>query len=289
MRGAYTYVNELYKKIFFKASSDYREEQFEDSIFPEDITLYNDARNACLNNPGKTETLDLRRYRSDGSYFWIRWEFCALIDNEQVIGLEALGTDATERKRAERDKLEAQERLARERYLLRTLIDHLPDSIYVKDTQSRFIITNRAELSLIGAKTEEETIGKTVNHYLDNKSAVEHMKNDKKLLETGTALINQEEYVVNKNGEIKWLLTTRVPLQEDDERIIGLVGISRDITDRKKIEESLRVSNERFNIVSKATNDAIWDWDLRNESVFWNDAMFQLFGYRPTEIDKKTW
>jgi two-component system sensor histidine kinase UhpB len=284
MRGKYTYVNELYRKIFFNSAADYRQEYFETSIFPEDIILYNDARNECINNPGQSVTIDLRRYRSDGSHFWIRWEFCAIVDNEQVVGLEALGTDATERKRAELEKMEVQEKLSRERYLLRTLIDHLPDSIYVKDTQSRFIITNRAELSLIGAKSEEETIGKTVNHYLEGKSAAEHMNNDQKLLDTGTALINQEELIVNKKGDTKWLLTTRVPLQEDDNRIIGLVGISRDITDRKLIEESLRISNERFNIVSKATNDAIWDWDLITGHVFWNDAIYSLFGYAQDEI-----
>jgi two-component system, NarL family, sensor histidine kinase UhpB len=291
MRGRYTYVNELYKKIFYNSSDDYRQEYFETSIFPEDITLYNDARNECLNNPGTSATIDIRRFRSDGSYFWIRWEFCAIVDNEQITGVEALGTDATERKRAEREKLEVQEKLSRERYLLRTLIDHLPDSIYVKDTQSRFIITNRAELSLIGAKSEEETIGKTVIHYLDGKSAAEHMNNDQKLLETGTALINQEEFVVNKKGDTKWLLTTRVPLQEDDNTIIGLVGISRDITDRKNIEESLRISNERFKIVSKATNDAIWDWDLISGHVFWNEAIYSLFGYSHDEIanNNKWW
>jgi two-component system, NarL family, sensor histidine kinase UhpB len=288
MRGKHSYANELYKKIFFHKSDDYRNEYFESSIFPEDLPLYTRARNECFSNPGKSQTVDLRRHRNDGSYFWIRWEFCSIIDNEQVVGLQALGTDATERKRAERERLEAQEKLSRERYLLRTLIDHLPDSIYVKDTQSRFIITNRAELSLIGANSEEETIGKTVNHYLDNKSAEQHMFNDKKLLESGTALINQEEFVVNKNGDRKWLLTTRVPLQEDDNRIIGLVGISRDITDRKKIEESLRISNERFNIILKATNDAIWDWDLRDDTVFWSDAIYSLFGYASAEAAKYT-
>ena len=291
MRGKYTYVNDLYKKIFFNSTVDYRQEYFETYIFPEDIILYNDVRNECLNHPGQMATIDLRRYRDDGSYFWIRWEFCAIVDNEQITGLEALGTDATERKRAELEKLEVQEKLSRERYLLRTLIDHLPDSIYVKDTQSRFIITNRAELSLIGAKSEEETIGKTVNYYLDGKSAAEHMINDQKLLDTGTALINQEELVVNKKGDTKWLLTTRVPLQEDDNKIIGLVGISRDITERKNIEESLRLSNERFNIVSKATNDAIWDWDLVSGHVFWNDAIYSLFGYPHNEIlsNNKWW
>lgn len=290
MRGKYSYVNELYRKIFFNAHADYTQEYFETSIFPDDVTLYNDARNECLSNPGESVTIDLRRYRSDGSHFWIRWEFCAMVENEQIVGLQALGTDATERKRAEREKIEVQEKLSRERYLLRTLIDHLPDSIYVKDTQSRFIITNRAELSLIGAKSEEETIGKTVKHYLDGRSATEHMNNDQKLLQSGTALINQEEFIVNKKGDTKWLLTTRVPLQEDDNKVIGLVGISRDITDRKLIEESLRLSNERFNIVSKATNDAIWDCDLKTGHIFWNDAICSLFGYDPAEVvQSKQW
>src|SRR5205085_10461430 len=106
MRGKYTYVNELYRKIFFNSSSDYREEYFESSIIPEDVTLYNDAVTECMESPGKSSIIDLRRYRSDGSYFWIRWEFCAISDNEHISGLEALGTDATERKRAEREKIE---------------------------------------------------------------------------------------------------------------------------------------------------------------------------------------
>ena len=129
-----------------------------------------------------------------------------------------------------------------------------------------------------------------MNYYLDGKSAAEHMNNDQKLLETGTALINQEEFVVNKKGDTKWLLTTRVPLHEDDNTIIGLVGISRDITDRKNIDESLRISNERFKIVSKATNDAIWDWHLITGHVFWNEAIYSLFGYPQNEIaDNNKW
>jgi two-component system sensor histidine kinase UhpB len=289
-RGKYIYANELYKKIFFDPSAK-KNNHFETSLFPEDLPLYIDAINECIQTPGKTVCVDLRTARNDGSMFWIRWEFCAVHENEQLTGIQGLGTDASETKRAELEKKEIQEKLSRERYLLRTLIDHLPDSIYVKDNQHRFIITNRAKLDLIGAKTEEETIGKTITNYVDQNSAIELMNNDNLLLETGNALINTEEYIVNKNGEKKWLLTTRVPLQEEDNKIIGLVGISRDITDRKKIEESLRLSIERFNIVSKATNDAIWDWDFEADTVVWNDSVTILFGYPIAEIneDPKWW
>jgi two-component system sensor histidine kinase UhpB len=282
-RGRYTYANELYKKIFFRNEQDL-DDSFERSIYADDLPLYQDAINEAIANPGKTVCADLRRWRRDGSIFWIRWEFCAIVENEQVAGIQGLGTDASERKRAELEKLEAQEKLTRERYLLRTLIDHLPDSIYVKDSESRFILSNRAQLDLIGAGTEEETIGKKITHYVDKSSASELIRNDNRLLKTGEALINQEEYLITSDGEKRWLLTTRVPLQEDEQHIIGLVGISRDITDRKKIEESLRRSIERYNIVSKATNDAIWDWDLNTNTVFWNDAVKSLFGYMQDEI-----
>ena len=283
MHGRYTYANELYRKIFLTSPQE-QDELFEVSIHPEDHDIYRNAIDESIKNPQHTVCVDLRRTRKDNSIFWIRWEFAAIQENEQIIGIQALGTDASERKRAEEEKKEVQEKLSRERYLLRTLIDHLPDSIYVKDVDSRFIITNRAQLRLIGARTEEETIGKTITNYIDPSNADEVIKNDNLLLKTGRALVNREEYVINKKGEKKWLLTTRVPLQEEDNKVIGLVGISRDITDRKKIEESLRNSIERFNIVSKATNDAIWDWDLKVDTVFWSDAVTLLFGYERTSI-----
>jgi two-component system sensor histidine kinase UhpB len=283
-RGKYRYANELYKKIFFKSPDDINT-TFEQTVYPVDHFLYKDAMNEAISNPGKTVCVDLRKNRGDGAIFWIRWEFCAITENEEVTGLQCLGTDHSETKRAEMEKMEAQEKLTRERYLLRTLIDNLPDSIYVKDNQSRFILTNRAQLNLIGAESEEEAIGKTITHYIDEKSAAEVLKNDNRLFDTGEALINEEEYIITHDGEKRWLLTTRVPLQEDDNNVIGLVGISRDITDRKKIEQSLRISIERFNIVSKATNDAIWDWDLVSGSVLWNDAVKSLFGYSQQEIN----
>lgn len=283
-RGKYRYANELYKKIFFKSPDDINT-SFEQTVYPVDHFLYKDAMSEALSNPGKTVCVDLRKNRGDGAIFWIRWEFCAITENEEVTGLQCLGTDHSETKRAEMEKIEAQEKLTRERYLLRTLIDNLPDSIYVKDNQSRFILTNRAQLNLIGAESEEEAIGKTITQYIDEKAAAEVLKNDTRLFNTGEALINEEEYIITHDGEKRWLLTTRVPLQEDDNNVIGLVGISRDITDRKKIEQSLRISIERFNIVSKATNDAIWDWDLVSDSVLWNDAVRSLFGYSQQEID----
>ncbi len=204
-------------------------------MLPEDAPLYHDAIKECLADVNKTVCVDLRRSRTDGSHFWIRWEFASIVENERVTGFQALGTDASERKRAEQEILQAHEKLGRERYLLRTLIDHLPDPIYVKDTESRYIITNKAKLNLLGAKNEEETIGKTFADYFGEELWKEQLRHDKQVLSSGKPSNNIEELVVNKNGEKVWLLTTRVPLKNDDNKIIGFVGINMDITERKKI------------------------------------------------------
>lgn len=68
MQGLYTYVNELYKKIFFNSSGAYLNEFFQDSIFPDDLNIYEEARAECLSKPGKTVCVDLRRSRIDGSF-----------------------------------------------------------------------------------------------------------------------------------------------------------------------------------------------------------------------------
>lgn len=402
MTGRYTHVNELFYKIFGPFPSGITSYQFSSTLFHEDTPLYLQTQRECLSAPGNTASVDLRSIRSDGSLFWTRWEFCALTDNENIIGMQAIGNDISETKRAESEKTDAEknlhllmnnteesfimldrdlkvlsfnrvaeekmdfflkrllkkglsifdfadperlnalqklyadvlkgenresstriskngktviynnhykaaygangeivgvvitsrdntmysyteEKLNRERYLLRTLIDHIPDYVYVKDTNFRHIINNKAQLDFIGVRTEEESIGKTAFDFLDKETADAQITKDREILRSGETVSDIEEAIVNRRGEKKWLLTTRAPLKESDGKVIGLVGISRDITERKKIEESLRISIERFNILSKAANDAIWDWDLISGNILWNDAV-KLFGYTPEQI-----
>jgi two-component system sensor histidine kinase UhpB len=186
------------------------------------------------------------------------------------------------------EKVKAEQELARERYLLRTLIDHLPDYIYVKDTEFRHIINNKANVELMGARDEKETLGKTVLDYFERDVADKYIQNDRNVMEKGQPMYNLEERVVTYANKKRWLLTTKVPLKDDNNKVFGLVGVSRDITAQKEIAESLRISNERFNVVSKATNDAIWDWDLVTNEILWNEAVKQLFGYRDAEVGNTT-
>jgi len=146
--------------------------------------------------------------------------------------------DVTERKKTE-------EKLIHERKLLRTLIDNLPVTIYVKDAEGRKIIANRADMDVIGAKNEDEVLGKTDLELFSNDIGVRGYADDKKLIETGNPVLNQEEYFFDANGIQHWLMTSKIPLTEENGKITGLVGIGHNITVQKKMQEELIQAKEK--------------------------------------------
>ncbi|HTD67512.1 MAG TPA: PAS domain S-box protein [Candidatus Limnocylindria bacterium] len=145
--------------------------------------------------------------------------------------------DVMDRKRMEQD-------LIRERNLLRTMIDHIPDYIYVKDTESRYLVNNKANVTLMGMKSAEETAGKTAFDFFPPDVAIRYHQDDQALLRSGKPIIDQEEPIIGIDGVKRVLHTTKVPLHDPNGKISGLVGISRDITDKLALEAQLLQSQK---------------------------------------------
>jgi len=141
--------------------------------------------------------------------------------------------DVTARRRAE-------EALAAEHNLLLSIIDTIPDHVYVKDLEGRFILDNVAHRDLHGPKTDGSTTGRTVFDYYTADEAARFDEDDRSVVETGEAILNRELPVPLGNGQERWVQMTKVPLRDMGGEIIGLVGISADINDRKSAEEQLR-------------------------------------------------
>jgi PAS domain S-box-containing protein len=131
---------------------------------------------------------------------------------------------------------QAEETLARERSMLRTLIDNLPDVIYVKDTESRFLVANIAEAHLLGAATPEELLGKSDADYFPAELASKYRADELVILQSGQPLLNYEERTIDPAGNPKWLINSKVPVRDSQGKVIGLVGMGRDITERKQAE-----------------------------------------------------
>lgn len=133
----------------------------------------------------------------------------------------------------------AEEALAAEHHLLLSIIDTIPDHVYVKDVEGRFILDNVAHREMYGPKTEGTTTGRTVFDYYSAADAERFDEDDHRVIETGDGLFNQEEARIQEDGSELWIQTTKVPLRDTDGSVIGLVGISADITDRKIAEVQL--------------------------------------------------
>jgi len=138
---------------------------------------------------------------------------------------------------------EMEDALSAERTLLRNIINHLPDPIYFKDREGRYQLDNQAHVQFIGKKSAQEIIGKTVYDFFPEEVAAHFHAADEEILNSGQPLLNHEEVATDAAGNRRWLLTTKVPLKDEKERIIGLVCIGRDITDQKAAEEKLVEAN----------------------------------------------
>jgi PAS domain S-box-containing protein len=162
----------------------------------------------------------------------------------RVVGTRAMYTDITERKQAE-------EALAQERNLLLTLIHNAPDPIYVKDIESRFVICNMALARQIGVATPDELVGKTDFDFHTQEMALRYYADERVLLQFGQPLLNHRERILDRSGNPIWVLTTKVPLQDIQGQIIGLVGMSHDITDLMRTEEALERQAARLALLNE--------------------------------------
>ena len=126
-----------------------------------------------------------------------------------------------------------------EKLFLDSLINNLPDYIYFKDTDSRFLMINRALSAAFGLQEPSEALGNTDHKFYDEASADQARKDELKVMRSGKPLIGKEEYRPNDDGEPHWVLTTKLPLHDTDGQMIGTFGVSRDITEAKLAQQRL--------------------------------------------------
>jgi PAS domain S-box-containing protein len=167
----------------------------------------------------------------------------------EIAGMVGISRNITEHKHME-------DRLQQEHNLLHTLIDNMPDFIYVKDRKSRFLLNNNAHQKLLGISSVENVAGKSDFDFFPPQYAQKYFDDEQTIMSSGSSLVNIEEASVSKSNEHFWLSTTKIPLRTTSGEVIGIVGISRDISERKRIEEEIRHAKEELeNRVLERTAD----------------------------------
>jgi len=175
--------------------------------------------------------------------------------------------DELERRIQERTK-----ELAHEQFLLRTLLDNVPDSIYFKDSQGRFLRSSRAQATRFGLSDPAQAIGKTDFDFFSKEHAEEAFADEQRIIQTGQPVIGVEESSPLADGAERWVSTSKLPLRDKEANIVGTFGISREITERKRAEKTLAKERNLLRTLIDNLPDLVFIKDTRGRYVFDNTA-----------------
>jgi PAS domain S-box-containing protein len=188
-----------------------------------------------------------RHKRKDGSVITIEYSTSLLVidGREYTIGIDR---DVTAQK-------EAEAALSRERSLLRGLLEGIPDNIYCKDRDSRFLVVSRALLRKFGFQDERDVIGKTDFDFFTEEHARQAFEDEQRIMATGQPILDAVEKETWPDGHITWGLTNKIPLRDESGAIIGTCGVTKDITKLKEAEEQLARAKEAAEAATKTKSE----------------------------------
>lgn len=149
------------------------------------------------------------------------------------------------------DLTESSHALAHTQILLEAMLENIPDRIYFKDAQSRFVKISRALAKRLGVQDPGDAVGKTDFDFSPPEKAREYYEDEQRIIQTGEPLINKIEKQPGSNGKPSWSSTTKVPLRTRDGMVIGIVGINRDITELKLAEQKIESINRELREASR--------------------------------------
>ncbi|MCE1227404.1 MAG: PAS domain-containing protein [Geobacteraceae bacterium] len=165
---------------------------------------------------------------------------------------------------------------------LQAILDNSPALIYVKDQTGRYQFVNQAWCRLF--QTSNDNVkGKTDRELFPEEVALQFMTNDQRVMTSDRQLTLEEQLPVGE--EIRYYHSIKVAVRDTNGATHGLCGISTDISERKKAEETLRESEERLQLATQAAGIGIWDWDVVRNRLLWDESMYRLYGIRREDFN----
>ena len=260
-------------------SFDGRFQSILELIHPADIETFNSIRRKYMNDR-RPAAYECRIVTSKGVIKNIFVQSEVVADaNGEVIKTIGIVHDITERKKAE-------EKLAPELELFRLMIENIPDQIYVKDTESRFLLCNIPGAINAGCKSQADIIGKTDFDFYPPEIAKHFFDVEQALMKSGKPIISQEDYVPDEiTGEPRWSLNTKVPIKDRNGKMIGLIGINRDITQIKISEKKIEDVNRELSILFNSINEIFFSVNITSFKVIQISATCEkVYGYKQSDF-----
>jgi len=226
--------------------------------------------------------IDYQLKRQDGSLFWAHISGDPIESNKEILWTLV---DISSRISAEKE-------IVYQYNMLDSAINTTPDLIFYKDyfnEDGKYIGCNDAFASFVG-KSKDSVVGHTDLELFGEEVGNFFRTKDKEMLAKGKTVEN-EEWVDHPNKGRVLLNTSKTPFHDSDNNIVGVVGISRDITEMYNSNESIKKLSERSELALLGNNDGVWDWNLLNNEVYYSARWKEMLGYRDDELPNEfsTW
>ncbi|MGA2928429.1 MAG: PAS domain S-box protein, partial [Solirubrobacteraceae bacterium] len=184
--------------------------------------------------------------------------------------------DITQRK-------EAEQQLADERRLLNAFLDTTPDQVYFKDLNSRFLRVSAAQATRLGFASAGDAVGKTDFDAFAPEHARQALQDERQIMRTCDPLLNIEERETFPDGSVAWVSTTKLPLRDGNGTVIGTYGVSHDVTTRRRAEQALRESEERWRTLLAHAQEIVMLVGSDRLIEYTSPSIERWLGYRPEE------
>lgn len=184
--------------------------------------------------------------------------------------------DITRRKQMEYE-------LSYERELLDNIMNYIPDTIYFKDKNCCFTRVNKAQADFLGLNNPKDAIGKSDFDFFPKEFAQVTYNDEQAIMQSLVPLIDKTEFISRADGSLRWVSATKVPVVDKDGSVTGIVGISRDFTERKIIEEALSKSEEKYQLVINKLKEVVFQTDYEGNWTLLNPAWEEVTGFSVKE------
>lgn len=207
-------------------------------IFPKELAeKYRQNDNHAIKHKKQFSKIQRDDQRSGGK--WVELCINPLIYKDEVIGTFGFTQDIS-------DNREIEIKLEEERELLKNIVNILPHTFYVKDTESRFILANTRLCNLMKVDSPDDLVGKDDFMFYPEHHAKKYLKDEQDLINERKEIIETDEEVIDDKGDTRIYYTIKVPLRDNSGNIYAIAGIGKDITGRKTAEERIKESQQQL-------------------------------------------
>lgn len=267
------YITPSVENIFGYTIPEAKEINVNEVTHPEDFKFIEQAIKKAEKSPGKTVSVQpIRMKLKDNSWRWFETSITDLRHEPSVEGIVDNIRDVHE-------QVMTKQLLEQSKQKYQNVVEHSTIMFYQHDTEGVLNYVSPQSKKFLG-HPPEKAMRNWTEYITDHPANKEGEKITQKAIETGEAQEPYELQLKTADNRIIWVEVNEAPLKENGE-VVGIIGSLTDITERKQYEEELRKSLERYDYASKATRDAIYDWDIINDDLHWGEGFKTLFGHQP--------